>query len=542
MHIVRSSRTTKEIRDADVAQQNPSGRRKNELFDYFLEALKEAGGPFTSSAHPVVAGLILDSHYSMRENMILGHAALGCHNPKGISLGMFGSHLTYSWPRFLEEVTSCLTDTRAPGDTVGNDNNQCGSIWEACSIGQGAFLHEVGHAYGSPHGPGIMERGYAQDWPKNFLSKTAYCRCLAADGVVVDSSTPNDCRWNLRDALSFRMMPHFRIPSDGFVSPESRSSVPNVFVESDGGDEASASLQITSTIGIAQVAFNDKVEEYPAISDPATNLCFPEDQLEHLFDRAQPLSLKVLGVNGKEWSTKNVWRMFAVKTVIRIPGTDIRLYRKSVSHCDGESSSDSKYLVWAQLLKEKGPDGRIHRATSIDLRVGCIWDGGVVKYDDDHVSHWGLMRQHGRIHQFGGHASEEIDLPPNTHITKIEVNRGPNSEHYRGGWGSMYGIRMHLSNGTKAGELNADGRDGWSISTLEPTENEVIVGFYGKSEPYGCGVLEFGIITAPKSVGLDGLPDATFDMQELRNNDEIVNGDADDEDNHSEDDNGSQTE
>ena len=41
---------------------------------------------------------------------------------------MFGSHLTYSWPRFLEEVPACLTDTRPPGDKVGNDNGECGTM------------------------------------------------------------------------------------------------------------------------------------------------------------------------------------------------------------------------------------------------------------------------------------------------------------------------------------------------------------------------------------------------------------------------------
>ena len=125
VHVIRSERTTQEIRNANIAQQNPSARRKNDLFDYFLDALKEAGGPFTSSAHPVVAGLILDSHYNMKQKLITGHAALGMHNSASVSLGMIGSHLTYSWPRFLEEVTSCLTDTRKPGDKVGNDCEEC---------------------------------------------------------------------------------------------------------------------------------------------------------------------------------------------------------------------------------------------------------------------------------------------------------------------------------------------------------------------------------------------------------------------------------
>src|SRR6266550_2330051 len=54
IHIIRSSQTTRELRDAQIAQQNPSARRKNNLFDYFLDALREAGGPLTSSAPPLL--------------------------------------------------------------------------------------------------------------------------------------------------------------------------------------------------------------------------------------------------------------------------------------------------------------------------------------------------------------------------------------------------------------------------------------------------------------------------------------------------------
>ena len=166
--------------------------------DYFLAALRGYGGPFTSSVRPVVAGLILDSHYSPTQDMILAHAALGCSNLNGISLGMLGSHLTYSWPRFLEEVTSCLLDTTVPGDNVGNDNNECGTCWEACSIGQGAFLHEVGHAFGASYSSGIMRRGYAQHWPRNFLTQTAFCSSTKCAGVlVIDGETNNRAQWDL---------------------------------------------------------------------------------------------------------------------------------------------------------------------------------------------------------------------------------------------------------------------------------------------------------------------------------------------------------
>ena len=503
VNIIRSSRTVKEIRDKEVAQQNPSARRSNGLFDYFLEALKEKGGPFASEAHPIVAGLILDSHYNVSQKLILGHAALGCHNPDGISLGMFGSHLAYSWPRFLEEVTGCLTDIRKPGDKVGDDNGECNTMWEACAIGQGAFLHEVGHALGSPHRSGIMERGYAQDWPKNFLPKTAYSGRLKGEGVLVDPhSTPNKARWNLADALSFRMLPHFRLPIDPVISDEERQASPEAYAEQID-DEGPSKLVIGSSSGIVRITFNHTETTQPLgwIHSAPKRMEYMESALEERFDRSKPLQLNILAFNGKETSIGNVWKVLASKTFIRIPGSNIRLVKRLAFP---DESNNARRYEWAQLLHEKGKDGKVHRAVSIDLRVGCLWDGGVVKYADGHTSHWGPMRTYGSKHHFGGHASEKLRLPEGVEITSIEVN-------------PRDGVRMHLSNGTSAGELNT--RHHSEIVKLTPSPNEVIVGFFGKSERGGgfCGVEEFGIITVQRDVGIAGLPESVWDMDELKN-------------------------
>ncbi|OCK76071.1 hypothetical protein K432DRAFT_385710 [Lepidopterella palustris CBS 459.81] len=511
IHIIRSSKTTRELRDAQIAQQNPSAQRKNDLFDYFLDALKEAGGPFASSAYPIVAGLILDSHFSPSQDLILAHAALGCHNPDGISLGMFGSHLTYSWPRFLEEVPACLTDTRPPGDKVGNDNGECGTMWEACSIGQGAHLHEVGHAFGSPHRPGIMERGYAQDWPKNFLAKTAYCDHTKSDGVFVTEETPNDARWNLVDALSFKVQAHFRLPTDRQLPPNIRDASPTAQIQYEGDDELSVALVIECAGGIAQIQWQDIADPRPTVAEPVHLLRFTSEELESRFDRAENLRLHVLGMNGREKTVKNVWKLFSNTTFIRVPGTSMKLYKRSVYSDRIETLQENeKVWEWAQLLKEKGRDGNLTPATKIDMRVGAIWDGGVVYYQDGHKSHWGPMwNTGGREHRFGGHASQQIELPPNVEIKKIEVNRGS-------GYHTMDGVRMHLSNGTVAGELNARGNS--NVFNLEPAANETIIGFYGKND-WGRsfdGVLEFGIITAPKNVEL---PMKVYELPELKNTD-----------------------
>lgn len=112
---------------------------------------------------------------------------------------MFGSHLTYSWPRYFEEIARCLTDNTPPEEALCNDDGECETAWEACSIGQGASLHEVGHAFGAPHTTGIMARGYAQEWPKNFLSQTAYCAKNKSDGIsVIDGEFENNARGDLK--------------------------------------------------------------------------------------------------------------------------------------------------------------------------------------------------------------------------------------------------------------------------------------------------------------------------------------------------------
>lgn len=362
IHLIRTEKTVAELRDAQVAQQNRQARRKDDLHEYFTAALKKHGGAFASSSHPIVAGFILDSTFSPEQNLILGHAALGCSNPNGISLGMFGSHLTYSWPRFLEEVASSLFDTAVPGDNVGNDNNECGTMWEACSIGQGAFLHEVGHAFGAPHTSGIMARGYAQDWPKNFLSCTAYCsHTKQAGATVFDGETKNDARWDLSDALSFKLLPHFKLPTDPVLSREALTAEPNVQVLFEDDQGEFLRLVISSPAPMVRIKFNGVTEAEPTIATPISKLQFTLDELEVRFERSKPLALDVLGLNGKSRAIGNVWRLFSNVSFVRVPGSSVVLQKKSIMSPKLEASKDGNQNKnnwdWAVLLNEKGKDG-----------------------------------------------------------------------------------------------------------------------------------------------------------------------------------------
>jgi hypothetical protein len=92
---------------------------------------------------------------------------------------------------------------------------------------------------------------------------------------------------------------------------------------------------------------------------------------------------------------------------------------------------------------------------------------------------------------------------------------------------------MTLSNGDAWGCLNTRGngddgeddsdngessdggnqKDDSDVVALEPAEDEVIVGFHGKSDAGYGFTYEFGILTAPKGVEL---PDKVYDLVELR--------------------------
>ncbi|KAJ4314114.1 hypothetical protein N0V94_006628 [Neodidymelliopsis sp. IMI 364377] len=506
INIVRSSKTKKEILYAEGNDTSPISN--TELFDIFVDALAQHGGQFDSLSSPVVAGLILDAHYNKCNKQAFGHVNTGRHNASGISLGTFGSHLTYSWPRFTEEISSCLTDARVPGAKLSNGES---AIWESCALGQSSFLSAVGLAFGAKSGP--KPHG-EQDWRQNFLPGAN-----KPDASTENDEAMPDCgTWSLKDALNLRLSPHFLLPTDKPLTEEERTAIPSAepkYTDNEHG-ELDVALRIKSPVGVVRISFNKTPEATPSINSPASEREYRQEELEARFDRSQPLRLDVLGFNGKECTIADVWKALAIKTFVRIPGSSVRLFKRSVYTDQIERYPDEEVCEWAQLLKERGSDGNIHRATSIDLRVGCWWDGGVVQYADGHKSHWGPMHTGGRPHRFGGHASQKIELPPNVNIKRIEVNRSGGDRH-------LSGVRMRLTNRTVRGELNGRQGSNANIIRLEPASHEVIVGFYGKSGVHD-GVMEFGIITAPKSVGLDGLPESVFDLPELKNTVGMENG------------------
>ncbi|CAB5191082.1 unnamed protein product [Rhizophagus irregularis] len=171
------SYTLKQILDPDIAQQNPNGvdDKKKDLYSIFMDSLKEYGAPFDKQCY--VAGLILDSHYDTSPNMgfIRGHAALG-GGWDNIRLGIFGSHLTHAWPRYLEEVVSCFQDnTITDENRLSNDAGESGTWWRCCNIGIGAFLHEVEPNNSFPTTPSEEEGAH---WYRSNVIRFRYHPCF----------------------------------------------------------------------------------------------------------------------------------------------------------------------------------------------------------------------------------------------------------------------------------------------------------------------------------------------------------------------------
>ncbi|KAK7228199.1 hypothetical protein V2G26_000369 [Clonostachys chloroleuca] len=492
VHVVRSDKTAAQIRDRDIAQQYDGARDKNALHGIFLDAMKRYGPPFEDLTRPIVAGLIFDSHYDKASNLITGHAALGSHNPTGISLGMCGSHVAYAWPRFIEEVPDCLLDTTPPGDTVGNDCNACLTNWEACTVGLTAFIHEVGHAFSAPHTSGIMGGGCSRDFPKNFLSTVAYSRVLnRRDDVPITIDTDHMCRWALQDLLRFVGLPHFRHPSD----PEKSSASAVVTVEGHGN---SLRLVINCKAGIAEVNLNGTVLNKTSISNPAKQVLVRINELSR-FSRNSPLQLQVLSMNGKH-AEYPVWSMLSRMAQIQIPGTDIHLRRKSVGRPIGEDGD----WPWAVLLNKRDQRGNLARAYKIDLRVGWRLDGAEVYFEDRTKIPCGRRGPGGNDPDMGGHMTRKLLISRKAEITKVLVSRVDQND--------LCGLRVFLSNGKAMGALNK--HYSHAVETLVPDEGQIIVGFYGTTGQHSrCN--EFGIITAPRNIQL---PDWLYDMPELQNN------------------------
>jgi hypothetical protein len=221
IHVIRSTKTVREIRDLDIAQQYARANRKGDLFGIAMDAVQDYFRP-PPGQKQYVSVLFLDAHWDKKVGTITGHATLG-GGSGDIQLAIFGSQALQSYPASIEEVVPAFTDcTKTDTRYVANDCNESGSNWEAANIGIGAHLHEVGHLLGCPHQEsGVMLRDYVR-LNRTFTTREPYSTRTKSPGLRL--CLPKDeCSWHRLDCLRFRFHPCFRLPPD--PPPNSDSSV-----------------------------------------------------------------------------------------------------------------------------------------------------------------------------------------------------------------------------------------------------------------------------------------------------------------------------
>lgn len=212
VHVVRSEKTTKELRDLNLAQQYDKATHKGDLFGIAQNAVKAHFKPLKGQKQ-YVSVLMLDSHWDVKAKVITGHAALGGRGDD-IDLAIYGSHALQSYPSCIEDVPYALTDcTRTDSNHVANDCNESGSNWEAANIGIGAHLHEVGHLFGCPHQEsGVMLRDYVR-LSRTFICREPFSTRTKSPGLR-SWTNEEECNWHRLDVLRFRSHPCFRLPAD----------------------------------------------------------------------------------------------------------------------------------------------------------------------------------------------------------------------------------------------------------------------------------------------------------------------------------------
>jgi len=98
IHVVRCSKTVAELRDPDLAQQNPNAKRSGDLFSIASEAVRDCFKPLPGQKQ-YVSVLLLDAHWDNKAKLITGHAALGGGGGE-IQLAIFGSQVCLSSASF----------------------------------------------------------------------------------------------------------------------------------------------------------------------------------------------------------------------------------------------------------------------------------------------------------------------------------------------------------------------------------------------------------------------------------------------------------
>lgn len=261
VHVLRSPKSMADLRDPNIAQQNPKGTNTGELFghaNHLVMNTPEMFQWYKDNDTPIQAACIyLDSHYDAKMDMILTHAALGGGTGQ-VKLAIFGSHGLHSWPINFAQITPSFLDATHLGKDVANDCGECGTSWECCNVTMGAFMHEIGHSFGSPHQEsGVMLRDYVW-WNRSFMTREfeSLKRKTRGEAIKRDGTWSKSCHWHDTDLMRYFYHDSFSIPVDeqdsGFCKVFTTTMRPNSSYLECGGAPSSYLTQNNGTMVLCE--------------------------------------------------------------------------------------------------------------------------------------------------------------------------------------------------------------------------------------------------------------------------------------------------
>ncbi|KAI1406297.1 putative peptidase family-domain-containing protein [Hypoxylon fuscum] len=453
VHVIRSDKTLAEIRDLELAQQNPKATKKGDLYGVAADAVKNYFKPLPGQTQ-YVSVLLLDSHWDTASKTILAHAALG-GNAGDLHMAIFGSHCMQSYPTSFEEIVPAFSDC-TPTDTkfVANDCNESGSSWEAANIGIGAHLHETGHLFGCPHQEsGVMLRDYVR-FNRSFVAKEAYSTRTKSKGGPV--SQADECTWHRLDCLRFRSHPCFRLPNDSVLNPD--GSVQAWPVEN-------GQVQITAATGVSFIEIYPEGDdvchtwmEYPLENGSIQRcLSLTEQELRDRLPenkRKSKMRVCIKSHGGGNLEINDFHNLCSKASSLKL-SFGKSAYRSDKLGFSQMEGSESQEFVFTSI-KEKN-----RLMTRIVFYHGFALDGLEFFYEDDSTQLFG--KRGGKL----GGDTYELDVRRGEYITGFFVRSGQ--------W--IDGIQVLTSLGRKSpiyGNAN-----GGSPHTLLPPRGYTVCGISG---------------------------------------------------------------
>ena len=377
IHVVRTEKTVQELRDLEVAQQNPHASKAGDLYGIAMDAVRNHFQPRPGQIR-YVSVLILDTHWDTTAKIVRGHAALG-GGDGSIQLAIFGSHSLQSYPSSIEEVVPAFTDcTRTDTNFVANDCNESGSNWEAANIGIGAHMHETGHLFGCPHQEsGVMLRDYVR-LNRTFLCREPFSTRTKSPGQRL--CLPKDeCTWHRLDCLRFRFHPCFRLPSDPPLNQDNSVQVWAV----DNGN-----VLVTAATGVAFIelyADGDDLckahleyMDFNGSSGPPKQIMLSESDLRsRLADDKQKkkLKLEIHSVGQGKHVVEDFAQLNPKSTRVKLPNGQMAFRGGKLGYSQMEGSRPQEILLLSAYDQRK-------LLTQVKVYHGFALDGIEFVYED----------------------------------------------------------------------------------------------------------------------------------------------------------------